>query len=265
MINFSFESDSMKEIKKLISKMEERIEEGKKFVLLEIAGSIIKNLQQINPEINEVKYAEDLEIGFIGEISKGENGVVIFHKAGMRNLGSSKNEKTTGLTIVPKRGSPKYINVLSKYSPWSVSMLPLKISNKDAVVISKFYSQKDLDFYKNRIIQNKREIEKDFIKNGLEIKITDSDKGEGSDVYDDLSYSILRLEFGYGDKKKAHWRPAIKKAMKELKIVKKNFVNYVITGNRNLFEIPVVSDISKSDIKKDNDFQEKIVNMSNLK
>ena len=60
----------------------------------------------------------------------------------------------------------------------------------------------------------------------------------GMTVMDDLGFAVLRAEFGLGGKQQAHWRPAAKEMQASIRGLTSKFVEFVLTGKENLFDIP---------------------------
>lgn len=256
-------ADTVRKINNLIPYWQERAEIGMGLVCLEAAGLIAEAVKQGAPVLpGGVDYAKDLRVALV---NGGEGPTVaIYYENKERKENSDlvgDNGTPTALYFRAKQGAPKWVFVLEKNNPWPANLIPEKPTEEQALVIARKITGSEEDSLSDRIKRIAPAIENALSDGGLENpKIRfDTNASEGLEVLDDIGYSVLRSEFGYGGKQTSHWRPAIKKMMDSLQQLGEKFVKYVETGKSGIFNIPDHGEIGVGQLAAYGpEFQEKI-------
>jgi hypothetical protein len=231
--------EAVNEANKFAIEMPARIERGMQLVLLEAAKIILTGVQSRAPDVvGGVKdYASKLEVMLLSGVPS-EQAVAIVYKNKTRKLNIELEGRTTALLFVPNEKSPKWVSVLGRYQPWPSYMVPTMPSKKDAKVIARQITQVESQDLRDRIMVNKRRIESDLFEAGLrdaQIK-TDTKPSDAVSVVDDISYAVLRAEYGFGGPAVPHWRPAMRDLKTGYEPLGYKFIQYLQTGNEGIFD-----------------------------
>lgn len=247
------------------SEWSKRMRRGRELVLLEANGLMLAAIQRLAPEeVGGVKnYADKLKVAVV----RGQDDpvVVIFLTEAKRELTAEDNEDTV-VYINTTQASPKPAKVLESYHPWPVALLPYQPSGAGVSVVSRQVSRSEVARSSARILSKRASIESELRRAGLRgAKIEKGDRGVGTEVQDDLAFSVLRREFGIADKSEPHWRPAVKVVQGELRQLGKKLAEYVMTGKESVFSLPPHVSVAASEVTTFEPFQTKIANASGLK
>ena len=232
--------ESVNQANEMASEFPERLKRGMDLLLLGAAKIIMQGVQSRAPDFAQIKgYAKKLEIVLLSGMGN-EHGVVIYYKSEPRKLNMSMEGRNTALLFVTNRKSPEWVRVLGRYQPWPPYMIPSMPDKTQATTIVRQITERESQDLRDRIVVNRRKIEMELFEAGLrnsKIKL-DTDRADSVDVVDDISYAILRAEFGYGGPAQPHWRPALKDMKSEMDSLQGRFVQYIETGNERVFDLP---------------------------
>jgi hypothetical protein len=262
-------SESRKIANDMIHKWPERSKRGMELVCLEAVGAIAEAVKQKAPVLPDgTDYSKDLQVALVN----GGDGpaVCIYYKNQKTEIGeelTDNGDALTALYFTAKKGAPRWVYVLSKYNPWPANLLPEKPTPDQATVFARKITGSESDALSARIKRVQRAIEVALGDGGLEnaqIRF-DTKASEGLEVLDDISYSVLRAEFGYGGSQTSHWRPAIRAMVDSLSKLGEKFAMYVQTGKENIFQIPDHGEISVGELASyQSDFQQKMTTASGI-
>lgn len=244
---------------------DERIVRGRFLVCLEAAEIMRSKIRALAPEINGERYAQDLEVVVV-EGAEMDEAVAVVYPQQARTLEGEQEDENTALFVSSKKRSPPYVGVLARNSPWTPGLLPTSLSSREATVVSRRVSQGEIQRITSRIMRNRSSIERQLRTSGLRgAKITqDSESSNGTEVVDDLAYSVLRLEFGIKASAHPHWRPGLKEIESSLQSLGKKFITYVQTGKESVFSIPRHGSVTAADLDAIQDFQDTIARAAGL-
>lgn len=232
--------EAVDQANKFAMEMPARVERGMQLVLLEAAKIIVTGVQTRAPDVvGGVKdYASRLEVLLLAGVPS-EQAVAIIYKNKQRKLNIEVEGRSTALLFVPNQKSPKWVSVLGHYQPWPSYMVPTMPSKKEARIIARQITEVESQDLHDRIMVNKRRIESDLFEAGLrdaQIR-TDTKPSDAVSVIDDISYAVLRAEYGFGGPATPHWRPAMRDLKTGYEPLGAKFIRYLETGNENVFDV----------------------------
>ena len=196
MIKLRLTKDSLS-VKKM-KKARGRSREATQRVLLHMADFLQREIKGSAPKLGEYDYAKDLEVATVTGAKEPAVALVVDQKS--RKLQTHELDRTV-VAILPKQGASKLIVALAQYSPWPAHLLPVQISQTEATMVAIRGSRRDIDYLTKRFIADRSQIERQIKAAGVQgFKIDRSQAAAGSDVNDDLSLTILRYEFGIGER-----------------------------------------------------------------
>lgn len=253
--------DSVKLANEVANEMPQRVKRGMELFLLGAAKILQEGVKARGPSLPGVGYyAEDLEVVLI-EGMGDEVGIALLYKNKKRKLNVETEGRKTALLFKPYERSPKWVRALAKYQPWPSYMVPTMPSKADAQVIARTITEREDQDLHDRIMANRRRIEFDLKEAGLrQNEIRTSTKASDSvDVIDDIGYSVLRAEFGYGGPVLPHWRPALAQMATAYEDLQEAFVEYVQTGKETKFDLPLYKTVAENELNKyDDKVQDKL-------
>lgn len=254
---------TVKLMEEIVCKWPERACEARLYFLLDVADFMVNEIRKAKVSVSvdgeDKLYAEDLRIGILDD--KNEESVVAIYLDGEKAEVTEEYATRTVLYFNSHMASPKWISVLNKYGPWPSNMVPIRVTSIHARIISRLARADELLALQEKMFINKERIELDFLKAGApKVDIGETTNGIGLKVFEDLGYNVLRKEFGFdGQKKRAHWRPAIQKTKKYAVECMAKVVEYIQTGDKNVFNLSSESDnINLSVIKSGEGFAKEI-------
>lgn len=206
-----------KAVQKLVKEWNVRFDRFKKLVPHLAAKYVRKQILEKTPKTEEwAPYRNSLEIGRVAGTPAGVSAAILRSNVRHRRVRRLDGPKTV-LYVQPKRQLRRVrpeIQILQKYSPWTLQTLPYMPKRSEAVVISRKVSkrevayvakarQKDRKLWRRALDKaGKREVQK-----GRKSLLSKSIK-----TIPDIAFEALRLEFGWGGVKPTpHWRPAIRR------------------------------------------------------
>jgi len=253
--------DAIKTANEIASEMPERIKRGMELFLLGAAKILQEGVKARAPSLPGVGYyAEDLEVVLV-EGMGDEVGIALLYKNKPRKLNIATEGRKTALLFKPHEKSPKWVRALAKYQPWPPYMVPTMPSKADAQVIARTITEKEEQDLHDRIMVNRRRIEFDLKEAGLRENAvrTNTKPSDSVSVIDDIGYSVLRAEFGYGGPVLPHWRPALAEMATAYDDLQKAFIEYVQTGKEIGFDLPLYKKVASNETSRyDDKVQDKL-------
>lgn len=237
---------TVKLMEEIVCKWPERACEARLYFLLDVADYMVNEIQKAKVSISidgeDKLYAEDLRIGILDD--KNDESVIAIYLNGEKAEVTEEYATKTVLYFNSHMSSPKWVYVLNRYGPWPSNMVPINVTSTHAKIISRLAREDELLALQDRIFINKERIELDLLKAGApKVDIGETTNGIGLKVFEDLGYNVLRKEFGFdGQKKRAHWRPAIEKTKKYAIKCMEKVVEYIQTGDKKIFNLSIESD-----------------------
>lgn len=237
---------TVKLMKEISCEWPKRVCDARLYFLLDVADYMVNEIQKAKVSISidgeDKLYAEDLRIGILDD--ENDESVIAIYLDGETAEVTEEYATKTVLYFNSHMASPKWVSVLNKYGPWPSNMVPIRVTSTHAKIISRLARGDELSALQERIFENKERIELDFLKAGApKVNIGETINGIGLKVFEDLGYNVLRKEFGFdGQKKRAHWRPAIQKTKKYAMECMAKVVEYIQTGDKNIFNLSSETD-----------------------
>jgi hypothetical protein len=241
-------------MKEIENEWPKRLKESRFFFLLDVANFLVEEVKKANVSISidgkDKLYAEDLRIGIVD--SEEENDVIAIYLDGENAEVTEEYATKTVLYFNSHNGSPEWISVLNRYGPWPSNMVPIEVNSTHARIVSRLARKDEILALQERIFKNRGKIELDFLRSGIpNVDIGETTNGIGLKVHEDLGYNVLRKEFGFdGEKGRAHWRPAFKETKKYAMKCMEKVVEYIQTGDKNIFNLSLKADRINSSVVK---------------
>jgi hypothetical protein len=111
---------------------------------------------------------------------------------------------------VRTRKEGRATRLLEKLGPWTVTTLPFLPSKKEASIVYRKVTRKEVDAVEKLKAQNAGKIRRAFIRINVDVERARK-KNANSDAVPDVAFLGNSLEFGYGKTRATpHWRPALK-------------------------------------------------------
>lgn len=107
-----------------------------------------------------------------------------------------------------KRVKPE-IQVLEKYSPWTLQTLPFTPKRSDAQLISRTVTKREVKKVTKARMKDRKKWRHELIRLGVPVPTTRVEAIQLPKVVPDVTFEAMRLEFGLGVKGVPHWRPAV--------------------------------------------------------
>lgn len=245
--------DALRQWNNNVRHWEDRVEKGMGYVLHEATWIFYEFLVENAPEVADGLYPKGLSVAILEVGREYDAAMAIYFKASTREV-SGENE---AVYISPRESSPDWVSVLAKHNPWPVKLLPVKVGESHALVVTREASDTEIEGATRAIERNSREIESMLLRAGVRAKIGDAGEARG---VDDVGFSVLRYELGLQKEPNRHWYKAAEEMRAEMRKLRKKFVRYVETGNDNVFDIPedVGDELSQSEFRNGVWFQDKI-------
>jgi hypothetical protein len=127
------------------------------------------------------------------------------------------------LYIRPRRNRARPIapevEILAKYNPWTMSMLPFSPKRNQAVIVTRRASEREINSIERQRKRDRPQWRKDLQEVGVRnVQRTEPLKKVDTKVVEDVAFAGMRLEFGFGGTKRVpHWRPSIRAAIRATK------------------------------------------------
>ena len=170
----------------------------------------------------------------------------------------------TVLYIRPKRIANGLLDpgatILSESNPWTMETLPYEPTKREATVISRKVTTREVG-----IISERRMAERDSVVQRLEDAGVEVVRVHPTllarRVGRDITFEVLRREFGIGGSHDAHWRPAVRKARGEFvqRLLKKKYIRWLAVPSEMRWRERITVDREKaSAVKRYQAFQDKV-------
>lgn len=111
------------------------------------------------------------------------------------------------------------VEILAKYNPWTMSMLPFSPKRNQATIVTRRASEREIKSIERQRKKDRPKWKKDLQEVGIRnVFRTEPLKKVDTKVVEDVAFSGLRLEFGYGGTKRVpHWRPSVRLAIRNVR------------------------------------------------
>lgn len=105
------------------------------------------------------------------------------------------------------------IEVLAKYSPWTLDTIPYYPKKREAEVVARKAREREVQIISDSRKHDRRKWEAELSTLGVKVSRSKKAKAEkGSKAVADLAFLAARIEFGLdGRKAEPHWRPALQR------------------------------------------------------
>lgn len=196
---------------KLMEQWPLRLKAFIKALPMQVAGDVFEDVKKFAPS-DIPSYPDMLDLAQFPE-QQGWNivGVVAPSGTTSHRLRSVDVQRTV-LYVRPKviRGLAVSVAavILERNNPWTMDTLPYEPQRREATVVSRRVSEKDVRRIETERRQNIRDVVVELRRAGAQIR----PKGKvllERRVSRDLAFEVLRREKGIGGPGKAHWRPAV--------------------------------------------------------
>lgn len=109
-----------------------------------------------------------------------------------------------------KRVKPE-IQVLEKYSPWTLETLPFTPKRSDAQLVSRTVTKREVKKVTKARLKDRKLWRHELLRVGVVLPSTrPGARDRVPKVVPDVAFEAMRLEFGFGVKGVPHWRPAVR-------------------------------------------------------
>ena len=184
--------------------------------LYDSAKFVHERLLERIPDTDEYNlYRKLLEVSMIKGMKKQTYGYALRVPSKQRKVRGIDAEKSL-LYVKPRRKPSRMkdsIKILANAGPWTADTLPFWPSSKDAKVVVRRVSSREVTKIAKKLKKTKnRTWKRDLIKAGVKMsKMKPLKIPKGAKIIPDLAFQAIRLEFGEGGtKSKPHWRPAVR-------------------------------------------------------
>jgi hypothetical protein len=225
-----------------IGNWKSRMIRAKELYVLDIVRFMRERLINAAPDIligGKMKnYAKDLQVGLL-DTGDDETVVCLFLRDYVTKLTDSESPNTV-LYFNAVGGSPPWVRVLERHSPWPADSIPLPIEKGVAKVISRLARGDEMRAIRERLDGKSSEIESEMAQYGAkEARVKLTMNGKDIDVHVDIGFNILRKEFGWdGADQVSHWRPVFKEVRRYAKKSIAKVAKFIQTGDESIFDLP---------------------------
>jgi hypothetical protein len=154
------------------------------------------------------------------------------------------------------------INVLERYNPWTLDTLPVAPKRREATVIYRQVSEKEMRTAQRAVIRSRIRWEPELARAGVKVSANPINLMSVRIVPDIVSAS-MNLEFGLRGESRPHWRPAVLLIKKgqvirdAMRTARRAMTDPKYMGWR-AWPAPVGASVSISELKKYARFQSKL-------
>lgn len=233
---------SARKVTEFMNTHQERVERGRVLFLVEMANYLRRSIQKTAPTIKigdqDLDYAKGLKIALIEGVDDMD-ALSIYHDEVVAKM--SEDKLSQSALFFRKHGSsPGWVDTLIAYGPWPAYLVPVKVSQREAKIISRNARQDELQALERRIFQNRSAIAEELNRLGASgVELRPNRMAAGVEVHEDIGYNVLRVELGYeGDRMVAHWRPALRATVNRGNEVLQKLFLYLQNGNEGIFDLP---------------------------
>lgn len=205
-----------KKVERLHREWPERIKAIVKEMAFESSEDMLGNIRALAPK-DIPMYPDILDIVDYGEVDEFSVFGIIPPNFTFTQLVVSMDVQRTALYIIPKvsRGVPvsDAAAFLAEYNPWTMMSLPWEPKSKEADIVSRKVSLKEIKYVEYERNKYINEIKSELKSLGVNKFRENTTSLKREKLIKDLAFEILRREFGVeGEIGIAHWRPAARKA-----------------------------------------------------
>lgn len=162
-------------------------------------------------------YRRSLRRAMVRGLDKDVVGAVIQANPRARRVRALPPESTV-LYIVPRRISKKttQASILAKHSPWTLDTLPFYPSRKDAKIISRRATEREVQQTQRARDKDRKQWRRALLQLGVRVAAKKQVKAARlGKAVTDVAFEGARLELGLGGTKAIpHWRPAVRALLK---------------------------------------------------
>lgn len=180
----------------------------------EIAEMCLEDVKSRAPK-HIAGYASSLEVQqFNLPGISAASGIIASSKAYGHKV-SENDPDTSVIYIEPKKVKGEFdagATVLARYNPWTLDELPYEPDKKVANVLIRQVSEGEIRYTRLRLRSVSRQISDDLAEIGIRSQ-SGIRRMVGRKVTRDLTFEVLRAEFGIGPHHDAHWRPALRRVV----------------------------------------------------
>jgi hypothetical protein len=154
------------------------------------------------------------------------------------------------------------IKVLERYGPWTLETLPIAPKRREATVIYRQVSEKEVRAVRRAVVRSRIKWEPELARAGVTVSANPINLLSVRIVPDIVSAS-MNLEFGLRGESRPHWRPAILLVKRgqvvrdAMKTARRAMMDPKYMGWR-AWPVPVGASVSASELKKYAKFQNKL-------
>jgi|SRR5210317_17389 len=180
----------------------------------EVAQSCLEDVVSRAPK-HIAGYAQSLEVQqFHLPGVTAASGVIASSKAYGYKVTENDPDKSV-IYIEPKKVKGEFdagATVLARYNPWTLDELPYEPDKAAANILIRQVSEGEVRNARLRLRSSSRQISDDLAEIGIRSQ-TGIKRMIGRKVTRDLTFEVLRAEFGIGAHHDAHWRPALRRVV----------------------------------------------------
>jgi hypothetical protein len=256
-----------KRTRKLVSEWPARTRGVCRFVAHWAAQYVHAELLEKIPKGDWDAYRESLKVARVSGDLGGATAFAVYSSPKARKVREVDEPKTL-LYIRSRRRLKRVkpeIEVLEKYSPWTLQTLPFTPKRSDAQVISRTATEREVNKVTRARQKDRKLWRPELIRLGVPVPITRVEAAQLPRTVPDVAFEATRLEFGFGVKGVPHWRPAIARltgaGLSELRRdpgVRSAFTKPAFTDWRGWEKIDTSTRIRSGDARKFLPFQTKL-------
>jgi len=253
-------------INEIIDTWPERVARGQELVVAHAATVVRDELKRVAPKVDGYDYAKKLEVVELGGTSEWPIQFAIVHPEIAEKPMDETEKDRTLLYVQPKRRAPEWVFTLRDYGPWPPALMPASVPPKFGRVIAKSSSQRDMQKARQNIQKNRLTIEREMKRAGFKnVDLTEEKADVATDpVVADLASSVLDVELGRGESRRAHWKPVLRTFQQSLALLATKYVRYIETGNEGLFRNGVDGRMSNSEFAGTTPFSDAIARAAGI-
>ncbi len=204
-------SKDVKKAKLLAAEWKQRSEKIQAQVAYEAARFVLDGLLTLIPKSEDGRrYAAALRIARIRSKDPAFAVMLSMRARKTKRIDGPKTIFYVKAKTGPKKPS-KVVEILERYSPWTLDTLPFQPADKDAHVLSVRVSEKDV----HRVFKDRQRDEKkwrvELERVGVRVKASKMVRDRRVRAIPDVALVGYRIEFGSGSiRPKPHWRPSLR-------------------------------------------------------
>lgn len=254
--------------RKLVSEWPKRTKGLVRFVAHWAAKRAYDNIQQKVPSGPEwAAYRESLKLASVKGDLEGASAFTVLADPKAREVREVDGPKVL-LYIRSRRRLKRVkpeIEILEKYSPWTLQTLPFSPKRSDAQVISRTVTEREVKKVTKARMRDRKQWRFELLRAGSPVSKDRVPDTRPPQATPDVAFEAMRLEFGLGVKAAPHWRPAISDvvragvtSLQQDPAIQAAFTKPSFTDWQSWEKIDTTTSISSGDARKFLPFQEKL-------